>query len=252
MDCFVPQDPYNMERVFWLLSNKDGALVKKMMEEFQLTHAHTLPDNLRKQVTVHCVGLCRFVVIQVILSKMSESNQGQLNMFSKDVDERWNVFGKISPVALEVRTLDVHWGLTWGSDVQSGHSLQLLSLPICWNVQLCEVLSSGSVSDEGILKTMRRCWEENRYLLCPHSAVAVWHHYNCPHSPALNRYNHQHITVTVSKRLRILDSFSLFFFFFLVVPGATLRLRHQLSFRGRWTERGWLSTCLRRWGCWTS
>ncbi|XP_008322721.1 threonine synthase-like 2 [Cynoglossus semilaevis] len=133
MDCFVPQDPYNMERVFWLLSNKDGALVKKMMEEFQLTHAHTLPDNLRKQ--------------------------------------------------------------------------------------LCEVLSSGSVSDEGILETMRRCWEENRYLLCPHSAVAVWHHYNCPHSPALNRcyvataspvkfqgaMNRAGLTIDLPETVRMLD-----------------------------------------------
>lgn len=87
MDCFVPQDPYNMERVFWLLSNKDGALVKKMMEEFQLTHAHTLPDNLRKQVTVHCVGLCRFVVIQVILSRVVKSRATE-HVFQR---RRWEV-----------------------------------------------------------------------------------------------------------------------------------------------------------------
>uniref|UniRef100_UPI003AAA8616 threonine synthase-like 2 n=1 Tax=Centroberyx gerrardi TaxID=166262 RepID=UPI003AAA8616 len=95
------QDPYNMERVFWLLSGRDGALVKSMMEEFQHSHRHTLPGNLHK----------------------------------------------------------------------------LLS----------QVLSTGMVTDEGILETMRRCWEENQYLLCPHTAVAVWHHYRCPHSPGLNR-----------------------------------------------------------------
>ncbi|XP_037608336.1 threonine synthase-like 2 isoform X1 [Sebastes umbrosus] len=95
------QDPYNMERVFWLLLGKDGASVKNMMEEFQQSHRHSLPDNHRK----------------------------------------------------------------------------LLS----------QVLSTGTVTDEGILEIMRRCWEENQYVLCPHTAVAVWHHYHCPHSPGINR-----------------------------------------------------------------
>ncbi|XP_020495690.1 threonine synthase-like 2 [Labrus bergylta] len=95
------QDPYNMERVFWLLLGKDGAAVKTMMEEFQQSHRHSLPANQHK----------------------------------------------------------------------------LLS----------QVLSTGSVSDDGILETMRRCWEENQYVLCPHTAVAVWHHYNCPHDAQINR-----------------------------------------------------------------
>ncbi|XP_022073812.1 threonine synthase-like 2 isoform X2 [Acanthochromis polyacanthus] len=95
------QDPYNMERVFWLLLGRNGASVKIMMEEFQRSHRHSLPENHRK----------------------------------------------------------------------------LLS----------QVLSTGTVTDEGILEIMRRCWNENEYVLCPHSAVAVWHHYHCPHSPGVNR-----------------------------------------------------------------
>lgn len=95
------QDPYNMERVFWLLLGRNGASVKIMMEEFQRSHRHSLPENHRK----------------------------------------------------------------------------LLS----------QVLSTGTVTDEGILEIMRRCWDENEYVLCPHSAVAVWHHYHCPHSPGVNR-----------------------------------------------------------------
>ncbi|XP_024119048.1 threonine synthase-like 2 isoform X2 [Oryzias melastigma] len=95
------QDPYNMERVFWLLLGRDGASVKAMMEEFQRSHRHSLSEEQRR----------------------------------------------------------------------------LLS----------SVLTTGAVSDEGILETMRRCWEENQYLLCPHSAVAVWHHYHCPHSGGVNR-----------------------------------------------------------------
>lgn len=89
------QDPYNMERVFWLLLNRDGASVKTMMEEFQHSQRHALPEERH----------------------------------------------------------------------------QLLS----------QVLSSGSVADQGILETMRRCWEDNQYVLCPHTAVAVWHHYHCRH-----------------------------------------------------------------------
>uniref|UniRef100_A0A3P9NM27 Threonine synthase-like 2 n=1 Tax=Poecilia reticulata TaxID=8081 RepID=A0A3P9NM27_POERE len=95
------QDPYNMERVFWLLLDRDGAAVKTMMEEFQRSHRLRLPENQRRL--------------------------------------------------------------------------------------LAEVLVTGAVSDPGILETMRRCWEQNRYLLCPHTAVAVWHHYNRTHSPARNR-----------------------------------------------------------------
>ncbi|XP_028273956.1 threonine synthase-like 2 [Parambassis ranga] len=95
------QDPYNMERVFWLLLGKDGASVRTIMEEFQQSHRHFLAENHQKL--------------------------------------------------------------------------------------LAQVLSTGTVTDEGILETMRRCWVENQYVLCPHTAVAVWHHYHSPHSPGLNR-----------------------------------------------------------------
>ena len=43
--------------------------------------------------------------------------------------------------------------------------------------QLLEAVTSQSVSDEAITQTMGRCWQENQYLLCPHSAVAVSCHY---------------------------------------------------------------------------
>ncbi|XP_072529602.1 threonine synthase-like 2 [Salminus brasiliensis] len=95
------QDPYNMERVFWLVSGKDGVLVKDMMEQFQKTHRLSLPEMLHKE--------------------------------------------------------------------------------------LCSVLSSGSVSDEGIMEAMVKCWKENQYLVCPHTAVAVWHHYHCPINPGGKR-----------------------------------------------------------------
>ena len=44
-----------------------------------------------------------------------------------------------------------------------------------WNppFQMCEVISSVSVSCDQTLKTMKECWDENQYLLCPHTAVGA-------------------------------------------------------------------------------
>ncbi|XP_029792148.1 threonine synthase-like 2 isoform X1 [Suricata suricatta] len=85
------QVPYNMERIFWLLSGSDSQVTRALMEQFERTHRVSLPKELH--------------------SKLSET------------------------------------------------------------------VTSESVSDESITRTMARCWEENRYLLCPHSAVAVSYHY---------------------------------------------------------------------------
>ncbi|XP_029448947.1 threonine synthase-like 2 [Rhinatrema bivittatum] len=85
------QEPYNMERIFWLLADSDCSLVKKLMEEFQKNKTCKVPEKLHAKIT--------------------------------------------------------------------------------------EVLTSYSASDEDIIQTMRRCWVEDHYLLCPHSAVAVLYHY---------------------------------------------------------------------------
>ncbi|XP_072493006.1 threonine synthase-like 2 isoform X2 [Notamacropus eugenii] len=85
------QVPYNMERVFWLLSGSDSGLIRALMEQFDSTKKQCVPKEL--------------------LAKISET------------------------------------------------------------------ISSQSASDEDIIQTMQRCWEENHYLLCPHSAIAVCYHY---------------------------------------------------------------------------
>ncbi|CAO2605348.1 Threonine synthase-like 2, partial [Lemmus lemmus] len=85
------QVPYNMERIFWLLSGSDSQATRALMEQFERTQSLHLPKELH--------------------SKLSET------------------------------------------------------------------VTSGSVSDEAITQTMGRCWEENQYLLCPHSATAVNYHY---------------------------------------------------------------------------
>uniref|UniRef100_A0A3Q0RXX5 L-serine ammonia-lyase n=1 Tax=Amphilophus citrinellus TaxID=61819 RepID=A0A3Q0RXX5_AMPCI len=54
------QDPYNMERVFWLLLGRDSTKVKTMMEEFQRSHRHSLPENHRRLV-LYCNCISRQV-----------------------------------------------------------------------------------------------------------------------------------------------------------------------------------------------
>ncbi|KAG8591141.1 hypothetical protein GDO81_000059 [Engystomops pustulosus] len=51
------------------------------------------------------------------------------------------------------------------------------TLASAMDIQLLQMMKSCSVTDDDILQTIRRCWEENRCLLCPHSAVAAFYHY---------------------------------------------------------------------------
>lgn len=85
------QVPYNIERIFWLLSGSNSQVTRALMEQFERTQGVHLPKELH--------------------SKLSEA------------------------------------------------------------------VTSVSVSDEAITRAMGRCWDENQYLLCPHSAVAVSYHY---------------------------------------------------------------------------
>ncbi|KAM4709267.1 threonine synthase-like 2 isoform 1-T2 [Discoglossus pictus] len=85
------QEPYNMERIYWLLAGSERSSIRPMMEQFNVKKDLKLPEELHKKI------------------------------------------------------------------LQS--------------------LTSCSVTDEDILQTITRCWEENHYLLCPHSAVAVCYHY---------------------------------------------------------------------------
>ncbi|XP_027547099.1 threonine synthase-like 2 isoform X2 [Neopelma chrysocephalum] len=88
------QEPYNVERILWLLSGSDSSLIKTLMEQFSVSKSLKLPEDLHRK--------------------------------------------------------------------------------------LSETLRSCSASDEDIVGAMRRCWEENQYLLCPHSAVAAHYHYSQP------------------------------------------------------------------------
>ncbi|XP_064304958.1 threonine synthase-like 2 isoform X2 [Phalacrocorax carbo] len=88
------QEPYNVERILWLLSGSNSRLTKKLMEQFSVSKSLKLPEDLHRK--------------------------------------------------------------------------------------LSETLRSCSASDKDIVRAMQRCWEENRYLLCPHSAVAAHYHYSQP------------------------------------------------------------------------
>ncbi|NXW19022.1 THNS2 protein, partial [Circaetus pectoralis] len=93
------QEPYNMERILWLLLGSDSCLTKMLMERFSVSKSLKLPEDLHRK--------------------------------------------------------------------------------------LSETLRSCSASDEDIVRAMQRCWEENRYLLCPHSAVAAHYHYSQPNRARL-------------------------------------------------------------------
>ncbi|NWT35883.1 THNS2 protein, partial [Chroicocephalus maculipennis] len=95
------QEPYNMERILWLLSGSDSSLMKALMERFSVSKSLKLPEDLHRK--------------------------------------------------------------------------------------LSETLRSCSASDEDIVRAMQRCWEENRYLLCPHSAVAAHYHYSQPDRACLRQ-----------------------------------------------------------------
>ncbi|KAM9378019.1 threonine synthase-like 2 [Phaethornis superciliosus] len=88
------QEPYNMERILWLLSGSDSCLMKTLMEQFRASKSLKLPKDLHRK--------------------------------------------------------------------------------------LSQTLQSCSASDEDIVRAMQHCWEENHYLLCPHSAVAAHYHYSQP------------------------------------------------------------------------
>ncbi|XP_071609298.1 threonine synthase-like 2 isoform X2 [Heliangelus exortis] len=88
------QEPYNMERILWLLSGSDSCLMKTLMERFRASKSLKLPEDLHRK--------------------------------------------------------------------------------------LSQTLRSCSASDEDIVRAMQHCWEENHYLLCPHSAVAAHYHYSQP------------------------------------------------------------------------
>ncbi|KFP77936.1 Threonine synthase-like 2, partial [Acanthisitta chloris] len=90
------QEPYNVERILWLLSGSDSRLIKMLMEQFSVSKRIKLPEDLHRN--------------------------------------------------------------------------------------LSETLRSCSVSDEDIVRAIQRCWLENQYLLCPHSAVAAHYHYSQPDS----------------------------------------------------------------------
>uniref|UniRef100_A0A452HL01 Uncharacterized protein n=1 Tax=Gopherus agassizii TaxID=38772 RepID=A0A452HL01_9SAUR len=45
------QEPYNMERILWLLSDCDGSLIKTLMEQFYMSKNLTLPEGLHRKQT---------------------------------------------------------------------------------------------------------------------------------------------------------------------------------------------------------
>ena len=45
-------------------------------------------------------------------------------------------------------------------------------------LQMQRTMSTYVVPDDGIRAAMKRCWQHNEYLLCPHTAIAAKFHYD--------------------------------------------------------------------------
>ncbi|XP_008563919.1 PREDICTED: threonine synthase-like 2, partial [Galeopterus variegatus] len=45
------QVPYNMERIFWLLSGSDSQVTRALMEQFERTQSLNLPRDLHSKVS---------------------------------------------------------------------------------------------------------------------------------------------------------------------------------------------------------
>ncbi|XP_013420134.1 threonine synthase-like 2 isoform X2 [Lingula anatina] len=87
------QNPYNMQRILYMLSNSNGKLVKEIMETFEAGREAVIPDDVFKKMK--------------------------------------------------------------------------------------KIVTKSFVADDDLIKSaMARCWKENQYLLCPHTAVAAAYHYN--------------------------------------------------------------------------
>lgn len=51
--CLPAQVPYNMERIFWLLSGSDSQGTRALMEQFERTQSTSLPEELHDKVSHH-------------------------------------------------------------------------------------------------------------------------------------------------------------------------------------------------------
>ncbi|KAF6111862.1 threonine synthase like 2 [Phyllostomus discolor] len=47
------QVPYNMERIFWLLSDCNSQVTRALMEQFERTQSVRLPKELQSKVSYH-------------------------------------------------------------------------------------------------------------------------------------------------------------------------------------------------------
>lgn len=51
--CLSTQVPYNMERIFWLLSGSNSQATRALMEQFEKTQRLTLPKELHSKVSYY-------------------------------------------------------------------------------------------------------------------------------------------------------------------------------------------------------
>jgi len=95
---------------------------------------------------------------------------------SENVAQTWSTAMDIQvPYNIERLFLlfsDMNYGLV-DSLMEEFDQKSSMKIPEDMRARMCQVISSASVSCDQTLQTMKECWNENQYPLCPHTAVGV-------------------------------------------------------------------------------
>lgn len=133
-----------------------GSLVNKMGVPVELVCAVNVNDIVHRMISTG-----DFTISQDVLQTWSSA---------MDIQVPYNV------ERLLLLFSDMNYGLV-DSLMKEFEQKNSLMIPGDLRRKMCEVISSVSVSCDQTLKTMKECWDENQYLLCPHTAVGasvVW------------------------------------------------------------------------------
>ena len=73
-------------------------------------------------------------------------------------------------MGLTLRDMHMHAELLNIFSVRSFHLTR-------YHGSVCSLADTQVAPDDAISATLTRCWEENQYTLCPHTATAAHYHY---------------------------------------------------------------------------
>jgi len=158
---------------------------------------HMSPDLSKTVEVVVPTGACGNVTSGVIAQKMGLPIKLVCTVNSNDIVARTLKNGDYSTSDATVQTLapamDIQvpynmerlFHLFTDGDVDLVNSIMIdlegmgiAIIPNDLQNKISDAISTYVVDDAGIKSAMSRCWQENTYLVCPHTATALHYHYN--------------------------------------------------------------------------